>query len=128
VIPSVAVFENIDKQCKRRRRITPARIVEVMDANQASVCQIGKRLIFRGEVAAAKSATPAQVAIAWLLAQKPWIVPIPGTRRLERVEENLGAANVELSADDLAVIEERPSAIKVQGERLPAAVLQYSYK
>jgi aryl-alcohol dehydrogenase-like predicted oxidoreductase len=103
------------------RNNSPRFTKDAMAANQALVDLLK-------EVAAAKSATPAQVAIAWLLAQKPWIVPIPGTRRLERIEENLGAANVELSADDPAAIEERASAIEVQGERLPAAVLQYSYK
>ena len=60
-----------------------------------------------GRIAEAKGATPAQVALAWLLAQKPWIVPIPGTRRLERLDENLGAADVDLTADDLAAIDDR---------------------
>ncbi len=68
-------------------------------------------------VAAAKQATPAQIAIAWLLAQKPWIVPIPGTRRLERLDENLGAANVELTPEDLASIEQAASQIEVEGGR-----------
>ncbi len=68
---------------------------------------------------AAKGATPAQVALAWLLAQEPWIVPIPGTRRLERLEENLGAADVTLGSDDLAEIDAAASAIEVQGERYP---------
>ena len=61
--------------------------------------------------------TPAQVALAWLLAQKPWIVPIPGTTKLHRLEENIGAAAVELSAEDLRNIESAVSAIPVQGER-----------
>ncbi len=69
------------------------------------------------EIAARKHATPAQVALAWLLAQKPWIVPIPGTRRLERLEENLGAADVELTGEDLADIEDAASKIQVQGAR-----------
>jgi aryl-alcohol dehydrogenase-like predicted oxidoreductase len=64
-------------------------------------------------------ATPAQVALAWLLAQRPWIVPIPGTRRLERLEENIGAADVELTADDLREIEDAASRITVQGARCP---------
>jgi aryl-alcohol dehydrogenase-like predicted oxidoreductase len=64
-----------------------------------------------------KGATPAQIALAWLLAQKPWIVPIPGTRKLHRLEENLGAADIELSADELAEIEEAASKIQVQGSR-----------
>ena len=72
-----------------------------------------------GRIAARKHATPAQVALAWLLAQKPWIVPIPGTRRVERLDENLGAAAVELTADDLGEIERAASQIEVQGARYP---------
>jgi len=70
-------------------------------------------------IAARKGAAPAQIALAWLLARKPWIVPIPGTRRLERLEENLGAADVELTGDDLDEIETASSAIEVQGARYP---------
>ncbi len=66
-----------------------------------------------------KKATPAQVALAWLLAKKPWIVPIPGTTKLERLEENLGALNVELTADDLSAIETASSHIKLEGARYP---------
>jgi aryl-alcohol dehydrogenase-like predicted oxidoreductase len=66
-----------------------------------------------------KQAAPAQIALAWLLAQKPWIVPIPGTTKLHRLEENLGTANVELTADDLREIEEAASKITVQGARYP---------
>jgi aryl-alcohol dehydrogenase-like predicted oxidoreductase len=69
------------------------------------------------DVAARKNATPAQIAIAWLLAQKPWIVPIPGTRKLERLDENLGAAAIELSPDDLCEIATASSKIEVQGAR-----------
>ncbi len=69
------------------------------------------------EVAARKHATPAQIALAWLLAQRPWIVPIPGTRKLERVEENLGAADIKLTADDLREIASASSKIIVQGAR-----------
>jgi aryl-alcohol dehydrogenase-like predicted oxidoreductase len=72
-----------------------------------------------GEIAARKNATPAQIALAWLLAQKPWIVPIPGTRRLERLEENIGAAAVDLTPDDLHEIESAASKIKVEGARYP---------
>jgi aryl-alcohol dehydrogenase-like predicted oxidoreductase len=79
-------------------------------------------------IADAKQATPAQIALAWLLARKPWIVPIPGTRRLERVEENLGAANVVLTAGDLGEIEAAAAKITVQGARLPEAILQLSYR
>jgi aryl-alcohol dehydrogenase-like predicted oxidoreductase len=68
-------------------------------------------------IGAQKGATPAQVALAWLLAQKPWIVPIPGSRKLERLDENLGAANVELTADDLSQIDNAMSQIKVIGDR-----------
>lgn len=75
-------------------------------------------------VAARKGATPAQVALAWLLAQKPWIVPIPGTTKLHRLEENLGAIDLELTADDLQQINASLAKIKVQGERLPEAALK----
>ena len=89
-------------------RFTP----EARAANQALVELLGR-------IAARKHATPAQVALAWLLAQKPWVVPIPGTRRLERLEENIGAADVELTADDLREIEDAASKIIVQGARYP---------
>ena len=75
-------------------------------------------------IAERKQATPAQIALAWLLAQKPWIVPIPGTRKLERLEENIGAASVELTAADLREIDDAASRITVQGARLPEAVLK----
>jgi aryl-alcohol dehydrogenase-like predicted oxidoreductase len=75
-------------------------------------------------VAERKGATPAQVALAWLLAQKPWIVPIPGTTKLHRLEENLGAADVELSEADLKQIDEASSGMKLEGARLPEAVLK----
>jgi aryl-alcohol dehydrogenase-like predicted oxidoreductase len=70
-------------------------------------------------IARRNDATQAQIALAWLLAQKPWIVPIPGTRRLQRLEENLGAADVELTASDLAEIDAATARIKVQGARYP---------
>jgi aryl-alcohol dehydrogenase-like predicted oxidoreductase len=89
-------------------RFTP----EARAANQVLVELLGR-------IAAAKQATPAQVALAWLLAQKPWIVPIPGTRRVERLDENLGAAAVELTADDLGEIERAAAQIQVQGARYP---------
>jgi aryl-alcohol dehydrogenase-like predicted oxidoreductase len=76
------------------------------------------------EIARRKNATPAQIALAWLLAQKPWIVPIPGTRKLSRLEENIGAASIELSADDLREIESVASSVKVQGERYDERGLQ----
>ena len=89
-------------------RFTP----EARKANQVLVDLLG-------EIAKRKKATPAQIALAWLLAQKPWIVPIPGTTKPKRLEENLGAAEVELAADDLAEIESAASQIEVQGDRYP---------
>jgi aryl-alcohol dehydrogenase-like predicted oxidoreductase len=73
-----------------------------------------------GQIAANRNATPAQIALAWLLAQKPWIVPIPGTTKLHRLEENIGGASVELSTVDLREIETALSKITVQGDRYPA--------
>ena len=75
-------------------------------------------------VAQRKGATPAQVALAWLLEQKPWIAPIPGTTKLRRLEENLGAVNVELSTDDLKLIDETTSKLNLEGARLPEAALK----
>jgi aryl-alcohol dehydrogenase-like predicted oxidoreductase len=75
-------------------------------------------------VAERKGATPAQVALAWLLAQKPWIVPIPGTTKLHRLEENLGAVNLELTKPDLKEIDEASSSLKLEGARLPEAMLK----
>jgi len=89
-------------------RFTP----EARKANQVLVELLGR-------IAAAKQATPAQVALAWLLAQQPWIVPIPGTRRVERLDENLAAATVELTADDLVEIERAAAQIQVEGARYP---------
>jgi aryl-alcohol dehydrogenase-like predicted oxidoreductase len=81
--------------------------------------------VLRGaRIGAKKKATPAQVALAWLLAQKPWIVPIPGTRKLERLEENLGAVAVELTSDDLREIESAYSRITVHGARLSPEHMQ----
>ena len=89
-------------------RFTP----EAMKANQALVDLLG-------QVAQQKGATPAQVALAWLLAQKPWIVPIPGTTKLHRLDENLGAAALQLTPEDLAGIDAAASRITVQGARYP---------
>jgi aryl-alcohol dehydrogenase-like predicted oxidoreductase len=88
--------------------ISPRFASEARAANMAMV-DLLKR------VAERKRATPGQVALAWLLAQKPWIVPIPGTRKLERLEENLGAASVELTGADLREIDDAASGITVQG-------------
>ena len=85
---------------------------EALKANQALI-----RLL--GGIAERKKATPAQIALAWLLAQKPWIVPIPGTTKLNRLEENIGAAAVELTSDDLREIDSAASKIKVEGARYP---------
>jgi aryl-alcohol dehydrogenase-like predicted oxidoreductase len=78
------------------------------------------------KVGGRKQATPAQIALAWLLAQKPWIVPIPGTTKLHRLQENLGAADVQLTSDDLRELDEGSSRIEIQGERLSEAVLAMS--
>ena len=78
------------------------------------------------QIAKRKKATPAQIAIAWLLAQKPWIVPIPGTRKLERLEENIGAVEVELTPADLSEIDTAASKITIEGARLPEAILRMS--
>ena len=77
-----------------------------------------------GKIAERKKATPAQIALAWLLAQKPWIVPIPGTTKLKRLEENIGAASIELTPDDLREIDRAASKIKVQGARYPEHIEQ----
>jgi aryl-alcohol dehydrogenase-like predicted oxidoreductase len=95
------------------RNIVPRFSTDARKANQALVDLLG-------DIAAGKKATPAQIALAWLLAQKPWIVPIPGTTKLNRLEENIGAAAVVLSADDLAAIEDAVSKVTVQGDRYPA--------
>jgi len=88
---------------------------EAIRANQALVDLLGK-------IARDKGVTAAQIALAWLLAQKPWIVPIPGTTKLHRLEENLGAASVELSATDLDRIAQALADVKIQGDRYPAAL------
>ena len=94
-------------------RFTP----EAMKANQALVDLLGS-------IGKRKQATPAQIALAWLLAQKPWIVPIPGTTKLHRLDENIGAAAVELTPDDLRGIESAASKIKVEGARYPEKLEQ----
>jgi aryl-alcohol dehydrogenase-like predicted oxidoreductase len=95
------------------RSIVPRFATEAMKANQDLIARLSK-------VAAEKRATLAQIAIAWLLAQKPWIVPIPGTTKLRRLEENLAAADVKLTESDLASIEDAVSGIAVRGDRYPA--------
>jgi aryl-alcohol dehydrogenase-like predicted oxidoreductase len=80
------------------------------------------------QIARRKNATPAQIALAWLLAQNPWIVPIPGTTKIHRLEENIGSASVELTSDDLDEINAAASKIPIQGERLPESILRMSYR
>ncbi len=99
------------------RSILPRFTPEALKANQALVDLLGR-------IAARKKATPAQIALAWLLAQKPWIVPIPGTTKLARLEENIGAAAIELTADDLREIDGAASKIEVQGARYPERLEQ----
>jgi aryl-alcohol dehydrogenase-like predicted oxidoreductase len=94
------------------RKILPRFTPEAMQKNQALV-DLLKR------IAREKNATPAQLALAWLLAQRPWIVPIPGTTKLHRLQENIGASTVELTAADLAEIERAAAAIQVEGDRYP---------
>ena len=98
------------------RRNLPRFTPEAMATNQALVDLLGR-------IATAKNATPAQIALAWLLGQKPWIVPIPGTTKLHRLEENLGSAKVVLTTDDLAEIERAAAEITIEGERYPAQLL-----
>jgi len=97
------------------RNVVPRFTAENRKANQDMVEVLGT-------IAAAKNVTRAQIALAWLLAQKPWIVPIPGTTKLHRLEENVGAAAVELTADDLRSIGNAVSGIEVQGDRYPASL------
>ena len=107
-----AKFDSTDFRSKLPR-FTP----EALKANQAMVDLLGT-------IAERKKATPAQIALAWLLAQKPWIVPIPGTTKLSRLEENIGAVDVELTTEDLAEIESAASKITVEGARYPEHIEQ----
>jgi aryl-alcohol dehydrogenase-like predicted oxidoreductase len=106
-IEKTATFEQNDF-----RSIVPRFRPEALDANQALIDLLQ-------QVAAEKHATPAQIALAWLLAQKPWIVPIPGTTKLHRLEENIGAVDVALSKDELARLDRALAQISVQGDRYP---------
>ena len=101
------------------RNISPRFTPEARAANQAVVDLLRK-------IADQKGGTPAQVALAWLLAHKPWIVPIPGTTKIHRLEENLGAVNIELTVGDLQEINSAAAKIEVHGARLPEAVLKMS--
>jgi len=103
------------------RSASPRFTAEAREANLALVDLLRR-------IGARRNATPAQIALAWLLAQKPWIVPIPGTTKLHRLEENLGAADVDLSAEELREIDDSFAKIGVKGARLPEAVLRFSEK
>jgi aryl-alcohol dehydrogenase-like predicted oxidoreductase len=106
------IDENTSFDSSDFRNNLPRFTQEARKANHALVDLLGK-------IAQRKKATPAQIALAWLLAQKPWIVPIPGTTKLSRLEENIGAAAVELTADDLGDINSAAEHIKIQGDRYP---------
>ena len=110
------IDENTSFEGSDFRNLVPRFTPEARKANLAFVHLLHT-------VAARKKATPAQVALAWLLAQKPWIVPIPGTTKPHRLEENIGAASVELTADDLFEIEHGAAGIKIRGARLPEEAL-----
>jgi aryl-alcohol dehydrogenase-like predicted oxidoreductase len=109
-------FENTDF-----RAAFPRFTKEAREANLA-VVELLK------QIAGRKNATPAQIALAWLLAQKPWIVPIPGTTKIHRLEENIGSATVELTSEDLQEINAASSKISIQGARLPESILRMSYR
>jgi aryl-alcohol dehydrogenase-like predicted oxidoreductase len=111
------IDENTKLDSSDFRSILPRFTPEARKANQALVDLLRK-------IAEQKKATPAQIALAWLLAQKPWIVPIPGTTKLNRLEENIGAVAVELTPDDLSEIESAASKITVQGARYPESMEQ----
>ena len=111
------IDENTTFDSSDFRNIVPRFTPEARKANQALVDLLGS-------IAERKKATPAQIALAWLLAQKPWIVPIPGTTKLHRLDENIGAVSVELTSDDLREIESAASKITVQGARYPEKLEQ----
>jgi aryl-alcohol dehydrogenase-like predicted oxidoreductase len=109
-------FESTDM-----RAVFPRFTEEARTANQAVVDLLNR-------IAQRKNASAAQIALAWLLAQKPWIVPIPGTTKIHRLEENIGSASVELTTADLDEINAAASKIPIQGERLPESILRMSYR
>jgi len=111
-IDADATFDSTDF-----RSTLPRFAPEALKANRALVDLLGR-------IAAEKRATPAQIALAWLLAQKPWIVPIPGTTKLDRLDENIGAVNVELTTEDLREIEQAAARITVLGDRYPEKLEQ----
>jgi aryl-alcohol dehydrogenase-like predicted oxidoreductase len=103
------------------RAVFPRFTEEARNANQAVVELLHK-------IARRRNATPAQIALAWLLAQKPWIVPIPGTTKMHRLEENIGSVSIELTSEDFGEIGVAASKIPIQGERLPESILRMSYR
>jgi aryl-alcohol dehydrogenase-like predicted oxidoreductase len=111
------IDENTTFDSSDFRNTIPRFSPEARKANQALVDLLGR-------IAERKKATTAQIALAWLLAQKPWIVPIPGTTKLHRLEENIGAVSIKLTADDLREIESAAAEIKVQGARYPEKLEQ----
>jgi len=112
-----AMNENTKLDSTDFRSTLPRFTPEAMKSNQALIDLLGR-------IAQRKKATPAQIALAWLLARKPWIVPIPGTTKLNRLDENIGAVAVELTPDDLREIESAASKIKVEGARYPEKLEQ----
>jgi len=112
-----AINENTTFDSTDFRNVVPRFTPEARKANQTLVEVLG-------ELAARKRVTRAQIAIAWLLAQKPWIVPIPGTTKLHRLEENIGAAGIALTPEDLRDIDSALSNISVQGARYPERLQQ----
>jgi len=112
-----AINENTTFDSSDFRNVVPRFTPDARKANQALVDLVG-------QIAARKKATPAQIALAWLLAQKPWIVPIPGTTKLHRLEENVGAVGIELDPKELREINDSVAKITVQGERYPAHLQQ----
>jgi aryl-alcohol dehydrogenase-like predicted oxidoreductase len=109
------INENTTFESNDFRNSLPRFAPQVRKANLAMVDLLGR-------IAAKKNATPAQIALAWLLAQKPWIVPIPGTRKLERLDENIGSTAIELSSADLQEIDSAASKIKIEGDRYPESM------
>ena len=114
-----AIDESVSFAADDFRNRLPRFAPEARKANQALVDRVRS-------VAADKNVTPAQIALAWLLAQRPWIVPIPGTTKAHRLEENLAAASVELTASDLSTIDEALAGITVQGARYPASLSKHT--
>jgi aryl-alcohol dehydrogenase-like predicted oxidoreductase len=111
------IDENTTFDSSDFRNVVPRFTPEARKANRALINLLG-------EIAERKKVTPAQIALAWLLAQKPWVVPIPGTTKLERLKENIGAVSIRLTPDDLREIEEAASRITLQGARYPEPLEQ----